>query len=384
MWLVRGARPFGIGKKFESANNGAMPHKPLAIHVPLPDEVRGLYWTASTAGGKRGEELAAYITARGLNTVVIDLKMDNGAIAFAPHDEALKAYVMKKPAIIDLEKLLQGLAEKKIYKIARIGVMRDSVFADAYPEIALRSDAGGPASPPASTSSNRGESLGGRWRDKTGALWLDPTAARVAEYAVALGKEAYGRGFDEVQYDYVRFPSDGDLSAIRYPLYKSSQSKADAMAVLFKFVGGALQQEGIPVSFDFFGLALVSTDGIGVGQRVPDVALYADFISPMTYPSHYARGFRGHANPALFPYDVVKGSLDKGKAQLEAAGVAPGDAPKKLRPWLQDFDIGAVYTAGMIEAEIQAAREAGASGWLLWNARNVYEPAQYVPVQGNQ
>jgi hypothetical protein len=240
------------------------------------------------------------------------------------------------------------------------------VFADAHPEITIRSSAGG------------------FWRDKTGVRWLDPAAPEVAAYAIALGKEAYARGFDEVQYDYVRFPSDGNLGAIRYPRYAPSQNKVDVMAEFFKMVGGALKEEHIPISFDVFGLALVAEDGIGIGQRLIDIAPYTDFISPMTYPSHYARGFRGHANPALFPYDVVKGSLDKGVAQLKAAGAAPEDAPRKLRPWLQDFDIGAVYTADMIEAEIQAAREVGASGWLLWNARNIYEPAQYVPAQGDQ
>lgn len=330
-------------------------------HVALPEEVRAIYWTGTTAGGERGDVLLAYMQETGLNAVVIDTKMDNGQLAFLPNTTELVPYAMSRPAIQDLERLLTTLQEAGIYRIARIPVMRDSTYATLHPEQAMA------------------RSGGGLWRDATGAAWLDPASPLVAEYALALAREAYARGFDEVQFDYVRFASDGALSQIRYPVYDTTQSKAEVMTTFFETVGGSLQEEGIPVSFDLFGMTYETSEDFNIGQRLVDVYPHADFISPMVYPSHYADGFQGFSNPADHPYEVVKHSLDRGAGFIEAAYGIPGsEARWKTRPWLQDFDIGAVYTATLIEAQIRAAREAGASGWILWNARNVYEPAEYV------
>ncbi len=342
-------------------------------HIPLPAEVRGIYWTAYTAATKRADELMAYMKKTGLNTVVIDLKMDNGQIAFVPKDASLAPYVMKKPAIQNLEVLLKKLEDDHVYRIARIAVLRDSAFAGVQQKSALRS---------------RG---GGLWRDKTGSMWLDPSSPDVASYALALGREAYARGFDEVQFDYVRFASDGKISSIVYPMYDGKMLKVDVMKKFFATVGESLRTEKIPVSFDVFGLTCMSNDGLGIGQRIEDVLSNADFVSPMTYPSHYANGFQGFKNPALYPYQVVKISLDHAAVQLNPLHISSTNTPeqaavqkttdvsirKQFRPWLQDFDIGAVYTHDKIEAQIKAARDAGASGWILWNARNVYEPANY-------
>lgn len=364
--------------------------EPAAIvRVPLPEEVRGMYWTAFTAATKRADELMAYMKKTGLNAVVIDLKMDNGQLAFTPNDASLAPYVMKKPAIQDLDALLKKLADDKIYRIARIAVMRDSAFASVHSTSALAFPGG---------------SL---WRDKTGSAWADPTSPVLVTYSLALAREAYARGFDEVQFDYVRFASDGKISSIVYPMYQKTELKVDAMKRFFAAVGDPLKQEKIPVSFDLFGLVCMANDGLGIGQRLQDVMGSTDFVSPMVYPSHYANGFQGFANPAVHPYEVIKISLDhaaellnptlKNTSSKDIDGnvviVPPTEAEQKVwkekdaairkqfRPWIQDFDIGAVYTKEKIEAEIKAVRDAGASGWILWNARNVYEPAVYVNVK---
>ncbi len=332
------------------------------LHLPTPEEVRGIYWTGQTAGTKRADELLAYMTQTGLNAAVIDLKMDNGQLAFAPNDVSLAPYAMAKPAIKDLEALLLNLKAQGIYRIARIAVMRDSAYAAIHPDLAFH---------------YAGGSL---WRDNTGAAWVDPAAADVAEYAVALGKEAYARGFDEVQFDYVRFASDGKLSSIRYPVYDGKKTKVAVMQEFFKTVGGAMKADKIPVSFDVFGMTYETNDDFNIGQRLIDVYPEADWVSPMTYPSHYANGFMGYKNPALFPYEVPKHSFDSGAAiLLKELGIPESESRSHTRPWIQDFDIGAIYTAARIEAQIKAVRDAGASGWMIWNARNVYEPARYVP-----
>ncbi|MDQ7814682.1 MAG: putative glycoside hydrolase [Patescibacteria group bacterium] len=335
---------------------------PVIKHISLPQEVRGIYWTAHTAGTSRADSLLAYASSSHLNTVVIDLKLDDGTLAFAPLDPEFKELYPVDPVIDDLDALLDRLGEQGIYRIARIAVMRDKTFGELHPEIALR------------------DPSGGTWRDNTGMQWLDPAAPEVAEYALALAHEAYRRGFDEIQFDYVRFASDGRLSAIRYPIYDGKQTKAEVMRDFFQRVGGTLQEEKIPVSFDLFGLTYCTTDDLNIGQRLADVYPFADFLSPMAYPSHYANGFEGFANPALYPYEVVKRTLEKGIEMLKVTDpdLDPDEFRKKSRPWIQDFDIGANYDAAKVKAQIKASRDAGASGWLIWNARNVYTPIDYL------
>lgn len=318
---------------------------PAVAHVSLPTEVRGIYWTAVTVRGNRADELMAYMRDRKLNAVVIDLKMDDGELAMD-----------------GLENILERLRKQGIYRIARVAAMRDSSFALDHPEAALH------------------VASGALWRDKTGARWMDPASPALADEVISVGRKAYALGFDEIQYDYVRYPSDGRLSSIRYPITSASSSKPAVMRAFFEKVGGALQQDKIAVSFDLFGMTFWSNNDYGIGQRLNDAFPFSRFISPMVYPSHYYAGFQGFKNPALYPYEVVKRSLDKGveTLQLDFASLKPEDARKKFRPWLQDFNMGATYGADKIEAQIKAARDAGASGWILWNASNKYTPANYI------
>jgi hypothetical protein len=303
-----------------------------------------------------------YASSSGLNAFVIDLKTDDGTLAFIPRDPALQARVPDSPVIRDLDSLLLRLRDRGLYRIARIAVMRDKVFGDLHPDIVLRNPDGGV------------------WHDNTGMVWVDPAAPKVAEYALALAREAYARGFDEIQFDYVRFASDGRLSAIRYPVYDSQQAKAEVMRDFFEAVGGTLRAENIPVSFDLFGLACCAADDLNIGQRLADVYPSADFYSLMAYPSHYANGFEGLANPAKHPYEVVKRTLDRSFEMLRLShpDIDEAKARSQSRPWIQDFDIGAVYDAPEVKAQIKAARAAGAGGWLIWNARNVYTPLDYI------
>jgi hypothetical protein len=343
-------------------STGDVSSSSTVFHVLLPDEVRGFYWTGYTAGSSRESSLLDYAVRSHLNSVVIDLKLDNGDLAFIPNDPQFADLAPKYPAIKDMDGLLSNLQEKGMYRIARVFIMRDGAFGKLHPSVVLRT------------------ANGAIWHDKTGTPWLDPAAPEVTAYAIALAREAYARGFDEVQFDYVRFPTDGRISAIQYPIYDGKTSKADVMRALFQQVGGTLQAEHIPVSFDLFGMTFWRTDDMNIGQRLSDAYPYADAVSPMVYPSHYPPNFEGYANPAQYPYEIVKKSLDKGVETLKSVDptVDEAAARKKFRPWIQDFQIGAVYDAAKIEAQIKAARDAGASGWMIWNARNVYTPATYL------
>lgn len=352
--------PLSVVISEAGSGDAASVQESVVFRVPLPSEVRGLYWTAATAGSARGDELLAYMKQTGLNTVVIDLKMDNGQVAFVPRDETIVPYAQARPAIYDLDELLARLYEAGMYRVARIPVMRDGAFARAHPDLALQT-----------TNSSL-------WQDNIGSLWVDPSAAPVADYAIALAREAYARGFDEVQFDYVRFASDGAVNHIVYPVYDGVEPMVSVLQRFFTRVGGVMRAEHIPVSFDVFGMTFWSYNDFNIGQRLIDVLPYSDWVSPMVYPSHYPRGFEGFANPAEAPYEMVWRSLEEGtKLTRGFWSGSESELRVKWRPWLQDFDIGAVYTSDLIEAQIQAARDAGASGWILWNARNVYEPSDY-------
>ena len=340
-----------------------VPKDPEVGHVSMPDEVRGFYWTGWTAGSKRVDELMKYAVSSKLNTVVIDLKIEDGTLSFKPKDPKLEKYAPEYPAIRDLDTLLENLREKKIYRIARIFVMQDKLFATLNPEAALR------------TSDAK------LWRDKKGMLWLDPAAPQVADYAVELAREAYARGFDEAQFDYVRFPTDGEVSAIVYPIFDSATTtKAKVMKAFFRHLKDELVGDGIPFSYDLYGMTFWRTDDFQIGQRMADAYPDAAAISPMVYPSHYPKNFQGFSNPAEHPYEIVKQSLDKGMDILwiDYPELDSRISRKKFRPWIQDFDLGAEYDAAKIEAQIKAARDASAGGWLIWNARNIYTPARYV------
>ncbi|MBC7294578.1 MAG: hypothetical protein H5T84_10880, partial [Thermoleophilia bacterium] len=132
------------------------------------------------------------------------------------------------------------------------------------------------------------------------------------------------------------------------------------------------QLEGATISADLFGLSTVNRDDLGVGQIIEDALLYFDYVCPMVYPSHYAPGFIGKQNPAEHPYEVVLHSMRSARQRLEALGK---QARARLRPWLQDFDLGALYTPERVLDQIRATMEAlgpGYTGFLLWNPRNRY------------
>ncbi|KPJ85304.1 hypothetical protein AMJ57_03640, partial [Parcubacteria bacterium SG8_24] len=324
--------------------------------------------SASTAGyGSRYSELVRLVEETELNTLVVDVKNHRGELAFRPKAPALQPYSEERPQLGDLEEFTRPLREKGIYLIARIFVFQDPAYAERHPEWALQ------------------RQWGGVWTDYRGVKWLDPASQEVWKYNVAVAREAFRGGFDEIQFDYIRFPSDGNMSSISYPVYDGQVAKRQVIKDFFRFLDNQLRvRYGIPISADLFGLTMWNHESdLNIGQMLADALPHFDFISPMVYPSHYPAGFNGLENPAAFPYAVIKDNLERGALVYEALRAAEeardgeGESylPQRLgtiRPWLQDFDLGAVYTASMVRDQMRASLEGGASGWLLWNARNVY------------
>ena len=326
---------------------------------PPPEFVKGIYVSAAAAGTtKMFARLVDLVDRTEINSMVIDVKDGNGALAFIPTDPTLADHVAKHPSIPDLKAFTAPLREKGIYLIARLFVFQDPAYVALHPEVAVKSKA-----------------TGGIWRDRKGIPWVDPGHKEAWDYAVKIAREAYAGGFDEVQFDYIRFPSDGAMSDIRYPVFDATKTtKAQNMEAFFKYISDELHGSGVKLSVDLFGLVMWQhVYDLNIGQRLDIAAKHFDFISPMVYPSHYPRGFEGFPNPADFPYEIVHDNLLRGQplmARLHSEN--PGVKIATIRPWLQDFDLGADYDAAKVKAQMKAAVDGGASGWILWNARNVY------------
>ncbi|MEK7184735.1 MAG: putative glycoside hydrolase, partial [Patescibacteria group bacterium] len=172
----------------------------------------------------------------------------------------------------------------------------------------------------------------------------------------------------EINFDYIRYPSDGNIEDIVYT-YSEGKLKSIALKEFFAFIENEFRPKGIPISADLFGMTTSNTDDLGIGQILEYALLHFDYVAPMVYPSHYPKGFMGFKNPASKPYEVVKYAMDKAVGRATATSTSVN----KLRPWLQDFSIGNVtYTPEMVKAQIQATYDSGLNSWMLWNAVNVY------------
>lgn len=327
----------GRSRPFVGARPAASAVESPAQITQVPRIVRGIYVTMWTAASVRMSRLLALLDRTELNAVVLDVKDSQGNLAWevVPH----------------FDDLVARLHARGVYVIGRLAQFQDSRFAHQRPDLALaRSD-------------------GRLWRDRLGYAWLDPASREVWDRNFALAREAVRRGVDEINFDYVRFPSDGALRGIVYPIWRSSTPR---VAVIRAFMAAARRALGAaaPLSVDLFAFAALRDD-MGVGQRLRDAAEFFDYVCLMAYPSHYSRGNFGFANPAARPYEVVAATLDRALAKVSRRA--------QLRPWLQDFDLGARYDAGMVRAQITAALERGVSGWLLWNPGNVYTEGALRP-----
>ncbi|MEK7520940.1 MAG: putative glycoside hydrolase, partial [Patescibacteria group bacterium] len=222
---------------------------------------------------------------------------------------------------------------------------------------------------------------GKTWRDKKNLSWVDAASEEAWEYNIAVAKDAAGRGFDEINFDYIRFPSDGNLNDADFPFWNEKSPRRETLQKFFRRLNEELS--GIPISADLFGLTTTGADDLGIGQVLEDAFGNFDYVAPMVYPSHFANGTFGFKNPAAHPYEVVKNSMESASKRLDAFYNATTTRAEinnsnsavrfsKLRPWLQDFDLGADYDAKMVKAQIEASAEAKSAGWMLWDPKNVY------------
>ncbi|MDD2758095.1 MAG: L-threonylcarbamoyladenylate synthase [Patescibacteria group bacterium] len=313
--------------------------------------VKGLYLTAYSAGSPaKMEEIINLIKKTELNAVVIDIKDYSGLVLFDSHLPTVVQLKLKDDRLGDLRALVEKLHKNRIYVIARQTVFQDPVLAEAKPEWAIKNK------------------NGGVWRDNKGLSWVDPTRREVWQYNLSIAREALRYGFDEINFDYVRFPSDGAMSQVVYTV--GDKKKYQVMRDFYNFMNRGLADLPVWLSLDMFGFVMEKSgeDDMNIGQRLADAVGNADYICPMMYPSHYPSGHLGLGNPAEYPAIVIANGMKTGLPQFAGARA-------KVRPWLQAFNLGAVYDAAKIRAQIEVVEQYSDAGWLLWNASNRYTEA---------
>lgn len=340
---------------FKDGSVVKLPDVPVGVtHIKPPDSIKSLYMTSWVAGTpSMRNHVISLIDDTEANAVVIDIKDATGMIAFTINNEPFKSLGSSINRIPDIVKVIAELHGKGIYVIGRVATFQDPYLIKKWPSEAVKTE----------TDKNV------LWRDRKGIGWFDAGSQKVWDYVIAIAEEAHDVGFDEINFDYVRFPSDGNMKDIYFPI-SEGKTKPEVLESFFKYADEKLHTKKDPmvISADLFGMVTTNTDDLGIGQVLEKAAPYFDYIDPMVYPSHFPDTWNGFQNPADHPYDVIKITMTKAAERFQAIG----QDPKKLRPWLQDFNLGATYTAEMVRAQIKATYDSGLDSWLIWDPRNVF------------
>jgi hypothetical protein len=351
--ITVGARAVGGGggptRAAEPQKAVATKPKPQGQHVAVPQEIRGVHVTMALASlpGK----LQEYLALPGLNTIELDVKDENGRVGFVPSTVPLARRTGAAGLFYKATTAVRLVHARGVYLIGRIVTFEDPVLSEQRPELAIHT------------------SDGSLWHNNSGLGWTNPYDRRVWRYNVDLAVAAAKAGFDEIQFDYVRFPSDGDLSLIRYP-GPQPQPMAWTIPAFVQYAARRLHPLGVRVSVDVFGLS--ATRDLGIGQLPRRISGHVDAVYPMVYPSHFNSGEYNLSDPDAVPGQTVTRSLLDFQTALEGRKA-------RLTPWLQDFSLGRTYTVDDVRAQIAAARALHTHGFLLWNAEGLYDAPALLP-----
>ena len=292
--------------------------------------------------------------------MVIDVKGDRGWILYPTEvEEALKAGAQGPATLRDFDALMADLKARGVYTIGRIVTFKDNILAKARPDLAIID-----------------RRTGTPWIDNEKLRWVDPFREEVWDYNIAIAREAARKGFDEIQFDYVRFPTDGRLGSAEYAKPNTKETRLPAIAGFLERARKALGPLGAFVSADVFGYTAFNENDTDIGQRVEELTPHLDYISPMVYPSGYNRGIPGFTKPLENPYQIVFESVRLIRKRAAHTHV-------RVRPWIQDFRDYAfdkrIFGVSEIRAQMKGADDAGGAGWMLWNPRNDYTAAALRP-----
>lgn len=364
-----------------------LPEKPAVAHIPTPAAVKAVYMSQCAAGTPSFREtLTQLIDTTELNAIVIDIRDYTGKIAFPSDNPILKEMVSEECGARDMKKFIEDLHAKNIYVIGRITVFQNPAYTKLHPEQAVQ------------------HKNGGVWKDKKGLAYVDVGATAYWDTVIELSKESYTIGFDELNFDYIRYPSDGDMASAVY-IKRDGKTKQEVLEDFFKYLHDNLKDVAkygggasvLVMSADLFGMTATNVDDLNIGQVLERTLPYFDFIDPMVYPSHYPSGFHGYTDVNAHPYDIVHFSMQEAVRRTvatttEVASLShtrigtstpavyskPIYPASKMRPWLQDFDYPVEYTPAMVEAQIKANEDAGLTSYLFWDPANKYSSLSKV------
>ncbi|MEK7612532.1 MAG: putative glycoside hydrolase [Patescibacteria group bacterium] len=354
--------------------------QPTAAHLERPMPLKALYMSQCVAGTPSfRNSIVDFVDTSALNAIVIDIRDYTGKIAFPTDNPILTDFVSDACGAKDMKEFVASLHEKGIFVIGRITTFQNPYYAKLHPEEAVQKVGGGV------------------WHDFKGLAFVDAGAKPYWETVVELGKVSYrDMGFDELNFDYLRFPSDGPMKEADYS-WSAGKSKAHVLEEFYQYLHDGLQPPGstpgkdAPIlSADLFGYVTVHEDDLGIGQVLERALPYFDYIYPMVYPSHYNKGFASLADINSDPYKVVRASMGPAVARERATTTkivsfaftpisstspqlyAKPSYPGKVVPWLQAFDYPVHYSPQMIQEQIRATEEVGVMSYLFWDASNKY------------
>jgi hypothetical protein len=369
--------------------------RPAVQHVPQPRQVKAIYMTSCVAGTPTfRNELIALMKRTEINSVVIDIKDYTGTISFPPTNPAwLPAWENARCGARDMEALVAELHTAGIYVIGRITVFQDPFYAERNPHLAVKKSDGVNV-----------------WRDGKGLAFIDVAAREYWDHLLGLVVDSYNLGFDELNFDYVRYPSDGNMQDIAFTHSAKSERPNDKQANLeafFRYLNAEIDKpdkfalkrhentgraSSTPyTSADLFGMTTTNYDDLSIGQIQERAAPYFDAIAPMVYPSHYPDNYLDLGDPNDYPYQVVFHAMNSGVNRMMASTTKvagflherigtstpavyrkPTQTASHLRTWIQDFDYGGDYDAADVRTQIQASYDAGVMSWMIWAPSNRY------------
>lgn len=330
--------------------------EPIILDTPKP--LKAFYISSwVTATPRIFNPIIDFIKTSDINAVIIDIKDDTGRISFLTNDPLITELGSAENRIRNIRSIIRELNRNNIYVIGRVSVFQDPYMTTKKPDWAIvrKSD-------------------GDIWKDRKGLSFLDPANNEVWDYTVAIARASFDVGFDEINFDYIRYPSDGNISDINYKL-QDGETRADHLKSFFAYLDESLESShpGRPISADLFGLTTTANDDLGIGQIWEHALPYFDYLAPMVYPSHYASGSFGIAKPAEQPYQIIKKAMEGAVKKTEAGGFSRD----KIRPWLQDFNLGAIYGKNEVLDQLRAVYETGLDSWMMWDPANTYTYSAY-------
>jgi hypothetical protein len=353
--------------------------KPEVAHIKTPDAVKAIYMSQCAAGTPSfRESLVGLLDTTELNAIIIDVRDYTGKIAFPTDNPVLKDMVSDECGARDMKDFIKLLHDKNIYVIGRITVFQNPYYTKLHPDQAVQ------------------HKNGGVWKDRKGLAFVDVGATPYWDTVVELAKESYAIGFDEINFDYIRYPSDGDMAAAVY-IKRDGKTKQEMLEDFFKYVHEKVGPTGMVTSADLFGMTTTNTDDLNIGQVLERALPYFDYIAPMVYPSHYPSGFNGYKNVNEHSYDIIHYSMAEAVRRTTATTttvaayvhtaiastspqlyVKPAYPATKMRPWLQDFDYPVEYTPAMVREQIKANEDVGLNSYFFWDPANKYSSLRQV------